>query len=159
MKKLSTYIIVMFSILFWGFRVVLTLSSQMGKDILGIAPLNITFEIILIFAFLLCTILIVKRKMVGAVIYLALYGIYFGGDITAKVAKIANGETIGVAGMGDLFFSIIGIILPLAVLIDLLLDKGRKEHPVDKKTDWFYKNEKFDREMDERADKNNYKTL
>ena len=159
MKKLSTYIIVMFSILFWGFRVVLTLSSQMGKDILGIAPLNITFEIILIFAFLLCIILIVKRKMLGAVLYLTLYGIYFGGDITAKIAKITNGETIGVAGMGDLFFSIIGIILPLAVLIDLLLDKGRKEHPVDKKTDWFYKNEKFDREMDERADKNNYRTM
>ena len=52
-----------------------------------------------------------------------------------------------------------GIILPLAVLIDLLLDRGRKEHPVDKKTDWFYKNEKFDRELDERADKNNYRTM
>ena len=59
----------------------------------------------------------------------------------------------------DLMLSIIGIIIPLAVLIDLLLDRGRKEHPVDKKTDWFYKNEKFDRELDERADKNNYRTL
>ena len=61
--------------------------------------------------------------------------------------------------MSSLFFSIIGIIIPIAVLIDLLLDKGRMAHPVDKKTDWFYKNEQFDREMDERADKNNYRTL
>jgi len=43
------------------------------------------------------------------------------------------------------------------VLFDLLFDKNRKEHPVDKKTDWFYKNENFDRKLDERADKNHYK--
>ncbi len=159
MKKLSTYIIVMFAILFWGFRVVLTLMAQLGKDIMGIVPLNMTFEIILLFAFLLCIILIVKRKMLGGVLYLALYGVYFGGDITAKMMRISSGETLGVEQLGDLFFSVIGIILPLAVLIDLLLDKGRKEFPVDKKTDWFYKNEKFDREMDERADKNNYRTM
>lgn len=28
-----------------------------------------------------------------------------------------------------------------------------------KKTDWFYKNEEFDRKLDDRADKNNYRTL
>ena len=54
---------------------------------------------------------------------------------------------------------ILKIIIPIAVLIDLLLDKGRMAHPVDKKTDWFYKNEQFDRKMDDRADKNNYRTL
>ena len=56
-------------------------------------------------------------------------------------------------------FSIIGIILPLIVLIDLLLDKNRKENPKDKKTDWFYQNEQFDRKLDDRADKNNYRTI
>ena len=55
--------------------------------------------------------------------------------------------------------SIIGIILPIAVLADLLLDKGRKANPKDKKTDWFYNNEQFDRKLDERSDKNNYRTL
>ena len=45
------------------------------------------------------------------------------------------------------------------VLLDLLMDKNRKNHPKDKKTDWFYDNEQFDRKMDERADKNNYRTL
>ena len=57
------------------------------------------------------------------------------------------------------FVSLVGMIIPIAVLLDLLLDKGRKAHPVDKKTDWFYKNKQFDRELDERADKNNYRTL
>ena len=42
---------------------------------------------------------------------------------------------------------------------DLLLDKNRKENPKDKKTDWFYKNEEFDRKLDDRADKNNYRTM
>ncbi len=159
MKKLSTYLLVMFMIMFWGFRVVLTLMSQMGDGLMGIVPTNITFEIILLFATLICVILIVKRKTIGAVLYLALYGIYFGGDLTSKLSLMANGGVLGISEMGGAFFSLLGVILPLAVLVDTLLDKNRKAHPVDKKTDWFYKNEQFDREMDERADKNNYRTL
>lgn len=57
------------------------------------------------------------------------------------------------------FFEFIGLIIPLAALFDVLLDRNRKEHPVDKKTDWFYKNKDFDRKLDDRADKNNYRTL
>ena len=34
-----------------------------------------------------------------------------------------------------------------------------KNNPKDKKTDWFYDNEQFDRKLDERADKNNYRTM
>ena len=59
----------------------------------------------------------------------------------------------------NMFISLLGVALPIAVLLDLLLDKNRKAHPKDKKTDWFYANEKFDRQLDERADKNNYRTL
>jgi len=47
----------------------------------------------------------------------------------------------------------------LAAFFDVLLDKNRKAHPVDKQTDWFYKNEQYDRKMDDRADKNQYRTL
>ena len=43
--------------------------------------------------------------------------------------------------------------------IKVLLDKNRKNNPKDKKTDWFYQNEEFDRKLDDRADKNNYRTL
>ena len=57
------------------------------------------------------------------------------------------------------FASVLGMILAVAVLLDLLIDKGRKANPKDKKTDWFYTNEQFDRKMDDRADKNNYRTL
>ena len=51
------------------------------------------------------------------------------------------------------------MVLAIAVLLDLLVDKNRKLNPKDKKTDWFYKNEEYDRKLDDRADKNNYRTL
>lgn len=159
MKKFSTYLLVMFMILFWILRIIITVMAQLGKDFIGVVPINETFEIILLFAFLICAILVVKRKILGALLYLTLHAIYFGGDITEKIGILSKGETLTMGQTGDLMFSIIGIILPLAVLIDLLLDRGRKEHPVDKKTDWFYKNEQFDRKLDDRADKNNYRTL
>ena len=57
----------------------------------------------------------------------------------------------------EVLVSAIGVLLPLMVLIDTLADKSRKLNPVDKKTDWFYKSEQFDRKFDERADRNEYK--
>ena len=59
----------------------------------------------------------------------------------------------------SLLIALVGVIIPLAAFFDVLLDRNRKAHPVDKKTDWFYKNEQYDRQLDERADKNNYRTM
>ena len=159
MKKFSTYLLVMLMIVFWIIRIIITLSSQLGKDFLGIVPQNEILEIAILFATLLCLILIVKRKLVGSLIYLALHAIYFGEDITKKINNITNNEPLTLAQNTEMMLSIIGIILPLAVLIDILLDKNRKNNPKDKKTDWFYKNEEFDRKLDDRADKNNYRTM
>ena len=159
MKKFSTYLLVMFMVLFWILRLIITISAQLGKDFMGVVPIDPTFEVILLFAFLLCAILVVKRKLLGALLYLTLHAIYFGGDVTEKMGILSRGDTFTMSDAGGLMFSIIGIILPLAVLIDLLLDRGRKEHPVDKKTDWFYTNKEYDRQLDDRADKNNYRTL
>lgn len=159
MKKFSTYLLVMFMVVFWIIRIVITLASELGKDFMGITPINEGFEIAILFATLLCLILIVKRKMLGSLLYLTLHAIYFGGDVAEKLNIMAQNEKLTIAQSTDLFFSMIGIILPLAVLIDLLLDKNRKNNPKDKKTDWFYKNEEFDRKLDDRADKNNYRTM
>lgn len=159
MKKFSTYLLVMFMVVFWIIRIIITLASELGKDFMGVAPINEGFEIAILFATLLCLILVVKRKMLGSLLYLTLHAIYFGGDVTEKLNIMAQNEPLTVAQSTDLIFSMIGIILPLAVLIDLLLDKNRKNNPKDKKTDWFYKNEQFDRKLDDRADKNNYRTM
>lgn len=159
MKKLSTYLLVIFMIIFWITRIIITISAQLGNSFMGVVPSNETIEMIVLFGTLICLILIAKRKLVGSLLYIVLHAIYFGGDITNKLNLLANNEVLTVSQTTELFFSVIGIILPLAVLIDLLLDNSRKENPKDKKTDWFYKNEKFDRELDERADKNNYRIM
>ena len=159
MKKFSTYLLVMFVVIFWILRIIITLTSQFGKNFMGVVPINETFEIALLFATVVCLLLIVKRKLVGAIFYLALNSIYYGGDITNLLNILSNEETLTLSQSTDMMFSAIGIILPLAVLIDLLLDKGRKNNPKDKKTDWFYTNEEFDRKLDDRADKNNYRTM
>ena len=55
------------------------------------------------------------------------------------------------------FVSAVGLVLAFCVLADLLIARVRRRDPKDKKTDWFFQNEKYDREFDERADRNQYK--
>ena len=60
----------------------------------------------------------------------------------------------------NLFMDFIAIILALFALFDTLLDKQRKANPIDKKTDWYFNNQKYDDELnarDKREDKNEYK--
>ena len=161
MKNFSTWILVMFVAMFWVFRMIVAFMYEIGQDFGGIIPYNQQMEIILLFVVLLCMILIVKRKIVGALIYLVSYGMYFGTNLISGISNLTNtGEglvdiTIYING----FIALLGVALPIAVLLDLLLDKNRKAHPKDKQTDWFYKNEAYDRKLDERADKNNYRTM
>ena len=149
--------------MFWAFRIIVAGTYELGADFGGIEPLNQTLEIILLFVVLACMLLIIKRKMVGALIYLLGYGMYFGTNVMTGITTLITVNSdmnMSNAGMYlNTFIALIGIIIPVAVLFDLLLDKNRKANPKDKKTDWFYKNEQFDREMDDRADKNNYRTL
>lgn len=58
----------------------------------------------------------------------------------------------------NVFISIIGIILPFIIFVDIgFSQSSKKTTNKTKKTDWFYQNEEFDRKYDERADKNQYK--
>ncbi len=160
MKNFSTWLLACFMVMFWAFRVVVTLMAELHQDFGGIVPLNKILEIILLFVVLVCIVLVVKRKMIGALIYLLSYGMYFGTDILKNVNTILEAEgQLPATTFMNLFVSFIGIILPVAILLDMLVDRNRKNNPKDKKTDWFYKNEKFDRQLDERADKNNYRTM
>jgi len=160
MKNFSTWLLACFMVMFWAFRAIVTLMAELHQDFGGIVPLNKTLEIILLFVVLVCIVLVVKRKMVGALMYLLSYGIYFGTGILKNINTIIEMEgQLPATIFMNLFVSFIGLILPIAVLLDMLVDRNRKNNPKDKKTDWFYKNEKFDRQLDERADKNNYRTL
>ncbi len=157
MQKFSTWMILLLDIIFWLLRIVATYTYTMGIEFM-IKPMNVNLEIFLIFMALLVFILVAKRKFLGAIIYIIGYFGYFGASLWQNIQQM---QTTG--GMVDdylsVFFSFIGIILPVLTLLDLLLDKNRQLHPTDKKTDWFYRNKKYDIQKDERADKNNYRTL
>lgn len=158
MKNLSTWLLAMFMVMFSAFRVIVTITNQQGSPIAGLVVENIAIEIALIFLTLVCLILVVKRKLIGALIYAISYGWYYGvGLLNTIYGVLVNGEKIGINSSLGILVSVIGVLLPLMVLLDTLADKSRKAHPVDKKTDWFYKNEQFDRKFDERADRNEYK--
>ena len=161
MKNLSTWLLVMFMIMFWVFRIVVAFAFEINMDLGGIVPINQTMEIILLFVVLLCLILIVKRKIIGALIYLFAYGMYFGATVIDGVKSLFDitNEVSNPMYYLNTFIALIGIILPICVLFDLLLDKNRKANPKDGKTDWFYNNKDYDRNLDDRADKNNYRTM
>ena len=159
MKSLFSYLLVMFMILFWGFRIVVAINASLDAEFVA-TPLDFNMEIAIIFVTLLCIILVVKRNIIGGLLYVFAYGLYFGIDLYNKLLPvIQEGTQLELNQVTSVFFSAIGMFLPLIVLLELLFDKNSKNHPTDKKTDWYYKNEQYDRQLDERADKNNYRTL
>lgn len=157
MQKFSTWMIIALDVIFWLLRIIAAYTYAMGIDFM-IQPIDMNMEITMIFVALLAFILIVKRKFLGTVIYMIGYFGYFG---VALFNNLQQMMTVG--GMIDdyvnVLFSLIGVALPLFTFLDLLLDKNRQLHPTDKKTDWFYRNKKYDMQKDERVDKNNYRTL
>ena len=114
------------------------------------------FMIILLFVTIIVIVFIIKRNIIGALVYLVAYGLYFGNDLYNNVINILDGQAIGTDYL-SIFVSFIGVVIPFLTLMDILLSKGRKGGTKDKKTDWFYENEEYTRKLDERADKNQYK--
>lgn len=153
MKNLTTYLFVMLMAMFWIFRIIVAFCYNLGVDFIT-QPIDLNFEIVLLFLTFIAMILVVKRSMLGGLIYLAGHGLYYGYYI---FTLLTENQTMSAQNYIDLIFAAMGIILPLLIVFDTLLDKNRKAHPTDKKTDWFYKNKDYDREMDERADKNQYR--
>lgn len=155
MRSMASYLLLFFMIMFWIFRLVVAFTSSIGVDI-GFIPMNMNMEIIVLFVTLVAIALVGKRMMLGAIIYLVANGSYFGMDLYNIVIGIMNGATT-ITDYSKALASFIGVVLPITVFFNLLIDKNRTKHPVDKKTDWFYKNEDYDRKIDERADQNQYR--
>jgi len=158
MKNLSSWLITFFIIMFWGFRVIVALMGSMESEFM-VAPIDNNVEIILLFVVLLLVPFIFKRKLWAGIVYLLAYGWYFGRGLFANVMLMINGETLSPTVYFEMFISLIAVALPIASTFDILFDKSRMKNPTNKETDWFYKNKDYDRKLDERADKNNYRTL
>ncbi len=157
MKNLSSWLIAIFAFMFWAFRVMTTVMYSLGTEFAAV-PLDLTMEIVLLFVTFICICFITKRKLLPSIIYLVAHGLYYGYFVYQNVMGIIQG-TGTLNSYLSILIAIVGVIIPIAAFFDVLLDRNRKAHPVDKKTDWFYKNEQFDRKMDDRADRNQYRTM
>ena len=157
MKNLSSWLLVMFMAMFWLFRLIVALSVQFGgTDFGGFIAFDFNTEIILLFTTIVCIILFVRRFFIGGIIYLATYSYYFGTYIFNNVLnKPETGFTTEI--LQNIMVSAIGLILSILVLLDLIIDKVTRKSFSDRKTDWYFKNDKFDRKYDEKADKNQYR--
>jgi len=155
MTSMFSYLITMFGGIFWLLRVVVAITYTLGVNF-PIVPLDFNTEIIILFVTIIAMLLIIKRNIIGALIYFVAYGWYFGNDLYNSVMNITNGQAIGTDYL-SLFVSFIGVLLPFLTVMDIFFNKERKGSTKDKKTDWFYENEEYTRKLDERADKNQYK--
>ncbi len=155
MISLFSYLLTFIGVLFWVFRVLVTLFYQLEIEFFAI-PLNVETEILVLFLTVPCLLLVIKRNIIGAAAYLALYGYYFGTSLYNSITSLQENGISLVSG-SDVILLCIGVIIPLLTFCDILINKNRIGFHGDKKTDWFYNNKDFDRQFDERADRNQYK--
>ena len=136
--------------MFWIFRLVISALVFLEIDIPITIP-YLTIEIVTLFVTLICIICVFKRKILGSLLYFVMYFGYFGFDLfnIYKNGQIAT-STANVA------FDFIAIILATIIIMNVILSKVMR---INKKndTEWFYGGKQYDRELDERADKNNYR--
>ena len=158
MKSLSSWLLVMFMAMFWIFRIVVAFQAQYEQDFGGFIAFNMTIEVILLFVVILCMALVLRRNIIGGIIYLGGYGYYFGGYlVTHALPSLIAGETLSFDILQNSMVSAVGLLIAFFVFFDLIIARVRRRDPKDKKTDWYFQNEKYDRKYDERADKNEYR--
>lgn len=157
MKTMSNYLIIMFSIMLFIFRLIVVFTSTMGIEFI-VEPINIEYEIILLFIMIISIILMSKNKLSGAVILVVASIIYYGPSLLEQITYMFS-NTVSVETAMQAVISVICLIIPIFAFFIIAFAKEQEKRPVDKKTDFFYKNEAYDRKYDERADKNNYRTM
>jgi len=145
-------LVTMFAGIFWLFRIVISLmyTSEAGFPI---EPLNVGVEIPLLFVIFVCIVFIAKRKMIGAVAYLIAHWAYFGVDAYKNIEAMTQGQATTTNSI-SLFVSIIAVVLPILAIMDIGVNTEKTK---DGKTDFFYATDAYDRNLDDRDDKNQYK--
>ena len=160
MKNVASWLLVFFMVMFWAFRIIVTLSAQFGGDFGGFIVFDNNIEIAILFITLVCFIFIVRRVIWGGIAYLVVNSFYFGTYlIQTFFPAILSSEGADMIILQNAIICLLGIFLALFIVIDLAIQRIKTRHFTDNKTDWYFNNEKYDRKMDERADRNQYRTL
>ena len=156
----GTLLIVMFMVMFWIFRAIVTACTQFSVDLIGIVSYVPSVEIVISFITFVCILLVIRRNLIGGLAYFLVYGIYYGQHLFNSLISIINGGTLSMDLSANLVCDLIAVLLAIFCLFDIILDKNRKSHPKDSKTDWYFNNKDYDEELkkrDSREDKNEYK--
>ena len=158
MKSVFSWLISALAVIFWIFRLIVALLATFNVDFI-VVPSDINVEIALLFITLPCLIMIFKRNILGGVVLFGLYAWYFGGQLIAVMQEVLvnHVELVSMDVAINAVVASVAIIISLANLMDLVFMRFRKSDNPSKKVDWFYKNEAYDRKLDERSDKNNYR--
>lgn len=156
MRSLASYFIVIVAIIYWIFRVAISLMGAMEMDFIC-RPLDPNIEIAILFLTVICFIFIFRRSLKGATLYFCIHALYFGPILYNSLFGIpVEAGTLAFSDLPSIVATALGVIIPFFVFMDILIDRTGL-HPISKKTDWYYGNKKYDRELDDRADRNQYK--
>ncbi len=155
MRSFEYYLILFFSGILFLFRLVVVITTVLGVKF-SVVSLNVPFELVLLLLMLISIVLMVKIKLTGSIIFLVSSLCYYVPDLINSLENLSE-VTSTIEGNIQLIATVIGILIPLFAFFIMLMAKKQQVRPVDKKTDFFYKGNQYDREYDERADKNNYR--
>lgn len=153
MNALFSFLLLFLAIIYWGFRVIVCLMATMQLEYFTV-PYNTTFEIVMLFAIVACMVLIVKRNIVGPTVYLGLAFAYFGSSL---YERFMAGASLDIISSSEVILEICGILIPLLMFFDILTNKNKMNFAEARKTEWYFGTDKYDRQYDERADRNQYK--
>ena len=147
----------MFMVMLLIFRFIVLFTTVLAIDF-PVVAVNPNLEMIMIVITLVCIILFTKTKLTGGILYLVTSWMYYGMELVGILPLLMNGDISQDTAIQAVVI-MIEIVIPIFAFFILLYDKKQELHPTDSKTDFFYKNDAYDRKYDDRADKNNYRTM
>lgn len=156
-RSMSHYLIIMFMVMIMIFRFIVLFTTVLGINF-PIVSTNEMMEVGIILTSLVCIILFSRTKLIGGIIYLTVSCIYYGPEIISNLPTAISG-VISLDDATKIIVAMIEIVVAIFAFFILIYDKKQEINPVDKKTDFFYKGDQYDRKYDDRADKNNYRTM
>lgn len=157
MRTMANYLIIMFSVMLFIFRLIVVFTATMGIEFM-VQPINVNYEIALLFVMIISIILMSKNKLSGAVILVIASLAYYGPSLLSQITYLSS-NTVSIELAMQTIISVICVLIPIFAFFIIAFAKEQEKRPVDKKTDFFYKTDRYDRQYDERADKNNYRTM
>ena len=156
MRTMANYLIIMLTVILFIFRLIVVITATMGIEFM-IQPINVNYELALLFVMIICIILMSKNKLSGAVILSIASIAYYGPTLLGQITGLST--VVNINSALEIVVSLACVIIPIFAFFIIAFAKEQEKRPVDKKTDFFYKTDRYDRKYDDRADKNNYRTM